>query len=48
MVAESLIVQAPDPIFVSDLHAKILQPNDAACEFLGFEMDELIQQRVSR
>src|SRR5207247_10143856 len=34
--AESLIKNAPDPVFVSDLQGKILQANDAVSELLGF------------
>src|SRR6267143_2837301 len=34
--AESLIKNAPDPVFVSDLEGKILQANDAVFELLGF------------
>src|SRR5438067_5428158 len=34
--AESLIKNAPDPVFVSDLEGKILQANDAVSELLGF------------
>ena len=33
--AESLIKNAPDPVFVSDLEGKILQANDAVSELLG-------------
>src|SRR2546430_54488 len=32
--AESLIENAPDPVFVSDLEGKILQANEAVSEFL--------------
>src|SRR5689334_17866858 len=34
--AESLIKNAPDPVFVSDLEGKILQANDAVSQLLGF------------
>src|SRR2546429_7386860 len=34
--AESLIKNAPDPVFVSDLEGKILQANDAVSALLGF------------
>src|SRR6516162_10259965 len=34
--AESLIKNAPDPVFVSDLEGKILQTNDAVSQLLGF------------
>src|SRR5438445_579914 len=37
--AESLIKNAPDPVFVSDLEGKILQANDAVSQLLGFRQD---------
>ncbi len=46
--AESLIKNAPDPVFVSDLKGKILQANDAVFDLLGFRPDELIEQSLSR
>src|SRR4029078_11931088 len=46
--AESLIKNAPDPVFVSDLEGKILQANDAVSELLGFRRDEGIEQSLSR
>ena len=46
--AESLIKNAPDPVFVSDLEGKILQANDAVSKLLGFRPDELIEQSLSR
>jgi len=46
--AESLIKNAPDPVFVSDLEGKILQANDAVFDLLGFRPDELIEQSLSR
>jgi PAS domain S-box-containing protein len=46
--AESLIKNAPDPVFVSDLEGKILQANDAVSELLGFRPDELVEQSLSR
>ncbi len=46
--AESLIKNAPDPVFVSDLEGKILQANDAVSELLGFRRDEVIEQSLSR
>jgi PAS domain S-box-containing protein len=45
--AESLIKNAPDPVFVSDLEGKILQANDAVFQLLGFRPDELIEQSLS-
>src|SRR2546428_537042 len=46
--AESLIKNAPDPVFVSDLEGRILQANDAVSELLGFRPDELLEQSLSR
>ncbi len=46
--AESLIKNAPDPVFVSDLEGKILQANDAVSKLLGFQADEVIEQSLSR
>src|SRR5438105_13563320 len=45
--AESLIKNAPDPVFVSDLRGKILQANDAVFDLLGFRPDEVIEQSLS-
>jgi PAS domain S-box-containing protein len=46
--AESLIKNAPDPVFVADLEGKILQANDAVYKLLGFRPDEVIEQSLSR
>src|SRR5918992_50959 len=46
--AESLIKNAPDPVFVSDLEGKILEANDAVFALLGFRPDEVIEQSLSR
>src|SRR6202166_4994665 len=46
--AASLIKNAPDPVFVSDLEGKILQANDAVYELLGFRPDEVLEQSLSR
>src|SRR5690349_20739656 len=46
--AESLINNAPDPVFVSDLEGKILEANDAVSELLGFRRDEVVEQSLSR
>jgi PAS domain S-box-containing protein len=46
--AESLIGNAPDPVFVSDLEGKILQANEAVSQLLGFRTDEVVEQSVSR
>src|SRR5262249_36953556 len=45
--AESLIKNAPDTVFVSDLEGKILQANDAVFGLLGFRPDEPIEQSLS-
>src|SRR5437763_144245 len=46
--AESLIKNAPDPVFVSDLSGKILQANDAVSELLGLHRNEVLEQSLSR
>src|SRR5439155_1483100 len=46
--AESMIKNAPDPVFVADLEGKILQANDAVSALLGFRPDELLEQSLSR
>src|SRR5438132_12544074 len=46
--AESLIKNAPDPVFVTNLEGKILQTNDAVSDLLGFREDEVVEQSVSR
>src|SRR5437879_2064784 len=46
--AESLIKNAHDPVFVSDLEGKILQANDAVSQLLGFRQDEVLEQSLSR
>jgi len=46
--AESLIKNAPDPVFVTDLQGKILQTNDAVSELLGFREDQVVEQSLSR
>src|SRR3989442_400341 len=46
--AESLIKNAPDPVFVSDLEGKILQANDAVSQLLGFRQDEVLEQSLLR
>src|SRR5882757_771414 len=48
LAAETIIANAPDPVFVSDLEGKILQANDAVFALLGFRPDELIEQSLSR
>ncbi|MFL5663288.1 MAG: PAS domain-containing protein, partial [Ktedonobacteraceae bacterium] len=46
--SDSLIKNAPDPVFVSDLEGKILQANDAVYALLGFLPDEVLEQSLSR
>ena len=48
LVADIIIANAPDPVFVSDLEGKILQANDAVSQLLGFRQDEVIEQSLSR
>src|SRR5581483_4094461 len=48
LVADIIIENAPDPVFVSDLEGKILQANDAVSELLGFRQDEVLEQSLSR
>jgi PAS domain S-box-containing protein len=48
LVADIIIANAPDPVFVSDLEGKILQANDAVSELLGFRKDEVLEQSLSR
>ena len=48
LVAEIIIKNAPDPVFVSDLEGKILEANDAVSELLGFRRDEVVEQSLSR
>ena len=35
LVADIIIANAPDPVFVSDLEGKILQANDAVSQLLA-------------
>src|SRR5262249_24189108 len=46
--AESLIKNAPDPVFVSDLEGKILQDNNAVSQIPGFRPDALVEHSLSR
>jgi PAS domain S-box-containing protein len=46
--ANTIIANAPDPVFVSDLEGKILSANDAVYELLGFRTDEVVEQSLSR
>jgi PAS domain S-box-containing protein len=48
LVADIIIANAPDPVFVSDLEGKILQANDAVSALLGFRKDEVVEQSLSR
>src|SRR5438034_8386858 len=42
--SDSLIKNAPDPVFVSDLEGRILQANDAVYKVLGIRPDEWLEQ----
>ena len=46
--ADSIIAEAPDPVFVSDLEGKILQANDAVFRLLGFRRDDVLEESLSR
>src|SRR2546426_1101530 len=46
--AESLIKNAPDPVFVPALEGKILQANDAETALLGIRPDELRVKSLAR
>src|SRR5438132_993456 len=46
--AESLIKNAPDPVFVSDLACTVVHANDAVSDLLGFRPDEVLEQSLSR
>jgi PAS domain S-box-containing protein len=48
LIADIIIANAPDPVFVSDLEGKILQANDAVSELLGFRKDEVVEQSLQR
>src|SRR2546427_63575 len=48
LVADIIIANAPDPVFVSDLEGKIIQANDAVSQLLGFRQDEVLEQSLSR
>ena len=48
LVADIIIANAPDPVFVCDLEGKILQANDAVSQLLGFQWDEVIEQSLAR
>jgi PAS domain S-box-containing protein len=45
--AASVIQHAPDPVFVSDVHGKILHANDAVSELLGLRSEELLEQSLA-
>jgi PAS domain S-box-containing protein len=47
LVADIIIANAPDPVFVSDLEGKILQANEAVSQLLGFRTDEVVEQSLS-
>src|SRR5918992_6291183 len=47
LVADIIIANAPDPVFVSDLEGKILQANDAVSMLLGFRRDEVLEQSLA-
>ena len=46
--AQTIIANAPDPVFVSDLEGRIVQANAAVSELLGLHRDEVLEQSLSR
>src|SRR4051794_38361247 len=48
LAAETIIANAPDPVFVSDLEGKILQANDAVSEVQGFRPEALVRLGLRR
>src|SRR5439155_65306 len=48
LVADIIIKNAPDPVFVSDLEGKILRASDAVWQLLGFRQDQVVEQSLSR
>src|SRR2546427_6875400 len=46
--AMSLIENAPDPVFVSDLEGKIILANDAVSQLLGYLASEDLEHPLSR
>jgi PAS domain S-box-containing protein len=48
LVADIIIKNAPDPVFVSDLQGKILHANDAVSQLLGIRQDEVVEHSLSR
>ena len=48
LIADIIIANAPDPVFVSDLEGKILQANDAVSQLLGLRRDEVLEQSLSQ
>ena len=48
LVADTIIANAPDPVFVCDFEGKILQANDAVSQLLGFQRDEVLEQSLAR
>src|SRR5947208_12922008 len=48
LAADVIVANAPDPVFVSDLHGKILEANEAVSQLLGLRRDEVLEQSLSR
>lgn len=46
--AESLIKNAPDPLFVADRHGTILKANDAVAQLLGLPAGDAVEQSMAR
>jgi PAS domain-containing protein len=47
LAAELIVANAPDPVFVCDLHGKILVANDAVSQLLGLRRDQVLEQSLS-
>src|SRR5438067_606748 len=48
LVADIIIANAPDPVFVSDLEGKIIQANGAVSQLPGIRQDEVAEPSLSR
>src|SRR5437868_4435362 len=48
LAADVIVANAPDPVFVCDLHGKILEANEAVSQLLGLRRDEVLEQSLSR
>src|SRR4030095_16999783 len=46
MHIRSLVEQAPDGIFVTDLHGRYIDVNDAGCRLLGVAREEILGKTI--